>query len=456
MKKRSTSLFIKSITLLLASVMLLLCFASCGGRGKSLITLSKDGYKVSFSVNHYDFLLSRWKGVLASEGLSQNGASALQDSFFDQKDKFNGTDFQTLAEYYADLTLENCKTYTAVLWLFESMNLSLSKEQIAQVDSDLKEILTDYDGSKTKLNAELSLYGVNYKLLREMYLMEMKVSSVKTALYGSEGSLLGDNVKNEHLNENYVRFKQIFIPYFKYVYRTDANGEEIYYIKDTQTGEIAYDMVNGYAGFDENKLPITDANGDQIYYTSQADQKYIAYDKVNGIRSYELDKNGEAKTEEMTVEEIAKEAEKGQELFASLAGCTVAQFEAAIAEHNADGGSETYTDGYYLQKNLNYEAMGSDVAYFSDIVSETEDMQAGEIAEITSDPAGYHIIMKYKPTQNAYDLPANEVWFKNFVSSLVQELFMEECESLFDEMVVNDKILATVSDIKKIGTNTDF
>ena len=394
MKKRSISIFIKSITLILASVMLLLCFSSCSSKGKSLITLNKDGYKVSFSVNHYDFLLSRWKGVLAAENSTQNGVSGIQDSFFDQKDKFNGTDFQTLGEYYADLTLENSKIYTAVLWLFDSMDLSLSKEQINQVDEDLKEILEVYDGSKTKLNAELSLYGVNYKLLREMYLMELKVSAVKNALYGSEGSLLGTNVKDEYLSENYVRFKQIFIPYFKYVYKTDSNGDEIYYVKDTTTGEIAYDIKNGYPGVDENNLPITDANGDDVYYTTQTDQKYIAYDKENGIRSYELDQNGEAKTTDMTADEIAKETQKGQELFASLAGCTVAQFEAAIAEHNADGGSDIYTDGYYLQKTLNYEAIGSDVAYFSDIVAEFEDMQAGEIAEITSDAAGYHIIMK--------------------------------------------------------------
>ena len=456
MKKRSISIFVKSITLILASVMLLLSVSACSGKGKSLITLDKDGYKVSFSVNHYDFLLSRWKGVLATESYSQNGVSYVQDSFFDQKDKFNGTDFQTLGEYYADLTLENSKTYTAVLWLFESMGLSLSKEQTDQIDADLKEILEAYDGSKTKLNAELSQYGVNYKLLREMYLMEMKVSAVKNALYGSEGSLLGDTIKDEYLNEAYVRFKQIFIPYFKYVYRTDANGEEIYYVKDTTTGEIAYDIKNGYLGVDENGLPITDANGDDVYYTTQTDQKYIAYDKVNGIRSYELDNNGEAKTTDMTADEIAKEAQKGQELFASLAGCTVAQFEAAIAEHNADGGTEIYTDGYYLQKTLDYAAMGSDVAYFSDIIKSFEDMQAGEIAEITSDAAGYHIIMKYDPTPKAYDLAANEVWFKNFISGLVQELFMEECENLFDDMVVNEKVLATVSDIRKIGANTDF
>jgi len=460
MKKRSISIFVKCITLVLASVMLLLCFPACSGKGKALITLNKDGHKVSFSVNHYEFLLSRWKGALAEENRQQNGVYTIQDSFFDQKDKHNGTDFQTLSEYYADLTLENCKTYTAVLWLFESMGLKLSDDQLNQIDEDLADIVASYDGSKTKLNAELSLYGVNYNLLREMYRMEMKVSAVKTALFGSEGSLLGDTVKDEFLNENYVRFKQIFIPYFKYVYKTDANGDEIYYVKDTTTGEIAYDTVNGFLKMGEDGEYVTDKHDNEIRYTTEEDQKYIAYDKVNGVRSLELDSNGEAKIATMTEEEtqafIADAKKKGQDLFATLANCTVAQFEAAILEHNDDGGAEIYTDGYYLQKNLNYAAMGSDVAYFSDIIANMEYMEAGDIAEILSDGAGYHIIMKYNPTPKAYDAAVNEVWFKNFTSNLVQELFMDECEKLYGEMVVNNKVLATVSDIKRIGANSDF
>jgi len=143
-------------------------------------------------------------------------------------------------------------------------------------------------------------------------------------------------------------------------------------------------------------------------------------------------------------------------LYASLTDCSPLEFEAAILEHNEDGGSETYTDGYYLQKNLDYEAMGSELAYFSDIISATDTMNDYEIAEILSDNAGYHIIMKYPPSPKAYENPVNEVWFKNFTTTMIQELFMDECEKLYGEMVIHDKVLATVSDIKKIGANYDF
>ncbi len=458
MKNHTASFMAKLLAGFLALLMLMLCCASCASKGKALITLNKDGYKVSFSVNHYEFLLSRWKGALVTSNVSNNGFNAEQDAFYDFKDKFNGTDLQTLSEYYADKILENSRTYTAVLWLFDSMELSLSDDQIDEVDQRMDDILEAYGGSKTKLNALLGTYGVNYNLLREMYLMEAKITVVQNALYGSEGSLLGDEVKEEFLSENYVRFKQIFLPYFKYVYKTDKNGDEIYYLKDAATATIAYDTVNGYVGVKSDGTPELDANGDQIYYTSPENQTQIAYNKDETVstRSYELDSNGEAKTVDMTTEEMAEVAKQGKELFESLAGCTVVEFEAAMEKHNDDGGSEIYTDGYYLQKNIDYAAASTEFAYFSDIIEQADGMKAGEIAAITSDGAGYHIIMKYDPTPKAYENAENEVWFKNFTSTLIDELFWEECENLFEYMVVDEKILAKASDIKKIGVNTEF
>lgn len=457
MKMKVLPLKIKICACFLAVLMLALCCSSCASKGKALITLDKDGYKVSFSVNHYELLLSRWKGALVSSNATNNGYNAEQNEFYDTKDKFNGTDLQTLAEYYSDMILENSRTYTAVLWLFDSMQLSLSDDQVNSVNQRMNDILEIY-GTKTKLNALLGTYGVNYELLREMYSMEEKITTVQNALYGSEGSLLGPEVKEQFLAENYVRFKQIFLPYFKYVYKTDKNGDEIYYLKESTTAKIAYDTVNGYEGIKADGTPDYDSNGDLIYYTSQENQTRIAYNKDETVstRSYVLDSDGNAKTEEMTKEEIEAVAEQGKELFKSLQGCSVAEFEAAMEQHNDDGGEEVYTDGYYLQKNIDYAAVSDEFAYFSDIVNESDSLNAGDIVAITSDSAGYHIIMKFDSTPQAYENAVNEVWFKNFTSDLISELFWEECESLFDDMVINEKIWAKASDIKQIGVNTDF
>ena len=441
----------------LALIIIVLGIVLSTAKSKALVTLNKDGYKVQFSVNHYQFLLSRWKGALVSGNVTNNGYNAEQDAFYDLKDKFNGTDLQTLSEYYSDRILENCKTYTAVLWLFESMNLSLSEEQIQSVDQQMADILNAYGGSKTKLNALLGTYGINYNLLREMYLIEEKISVVKNALYGTEGSLLGEEVKEQFLEDNYVRFKQIFLPYFTYVYKTDANGDEIYYLKESTTATVAYDTVKGYRRQLQAGAYETDTNGDEIYYTSE-DYTHIAYNKDETVstRSYVLDANGNAKTKEMTQDEINEVKKKGDTLFASLKDCTVTSFEAAMRENNDEDASKTYTDGYYLQKNIDYAAVSTEFAYFSDIIEQADTMKAGDISAITSDGAGYHIIMKYDPTPKAYENAENEVWFKNFTSTLIDELFWQECEALFDEMVVNEKLLAKAPDIKEIGVNGEF
>lgn len=453
MKKRS----LRVITLAVALLLLVLCAASCAAKPKALLTLDRDGTKVTFSVNLYELMLSRMKGMLVSGGYTANSISADKAEFWDYQDKLNGTDLQTLNEYYGQLILDNCRTYTAALWLFEKEGLTLSAEQLASVESRLSDVLNDHgNGSKTKLNAVLSNYGINYDLLKEIYLMEEKVTAVQNKLYGANASLVGPNVKNEFLSEYYVHFKQIFLPTYRYEYETDANGDDIYYVPESQKATVCYDTVHGFEAKDENGTPVTDRNGDTVYYTTK-DGTRIAYDKEKGVRSYKLDSKGVAITKDMTTEEIAQLKEKADKLYQSLKGCTVEAFEAEMAKQNKEiPGEDIYTDGYYLRKTVDYAGLSAEYSYFSDIITAMDSMQDGDIAIITSNSAGYHIVMKYAPTEGAYDKEVNEPWFKDFHSALVEQLFLDECHSYFEEISVNFEILASATDIKNIGANFYF
>ncbi len=459
MNTRKRSLSIRLATLLLAILLLLPTVTSCASKGKTLLTMDYNGTKVTFSVNLYEFMLSRMKGSLVYNGYTANGMSADQEGFWDYKSYFNGTDLQTLNAFYGDMILENCRTYTAVLWYFESMKLSLSDEQLEAVESRLQDVLQNFaDGSKTKLNSILKNYGINYNLLREAFLLEEKVNAVQTALYGSEGTMLGVEVKDAFLQNNYVHIKQIFIPYYRVVYEKDENGDEIYYVKESQTQSICYDTKNGFLKTNENNIPETDANGDEIYYTS-TEYKHIAYDQTNGVRSYVLDSNGVAKTEEMTTAEIEATLERAEKLYASLADCTPAQFEAAMQENNRpdiDGNYDPLQYEYYLQKGIDYASVDSQFSYLSDIVDAVDAMEVGDITSVSSDSSGYHIVMKYAPVAKAYEDVNFETWFSGFTSSLVEYVFLEECHKLYAHITVNEKILASASDMKKIGANYNF
>ena len=128
--------------LLLVSVLLLLSTVSCANRtGKPMLTLEKDGIKVSISVNVYELLLSRMKGTLAFYGYTANGVNATSDAFWDYTDKFNGTDLQTIDEYYRNQILGNCKTFLVALYLFEREGLTLSAAAEAKIEDKLRELV---------------------------------------------------------------------------------------------------------------------------------------------------------------------------------------------------------------------------------------------------------------------------------------------------------------------------
>ena len=50
-------------------------------------------------------------------------------------------------------------------------------------------------------------------------------------------------------------------------------------------------------------------------------------------------------------------------------------------------------------------------------------------------------------------MEVNAPWFTAFSSALVEELFLEKCRALFDSITVDAEILASATDIRRIGAN---
>ena len=71
-------------------------------------------------------------------------------------------------------------------------------------------------------------------------------------------------------------------------------------------------------------------------------------------------------------------------------------------------------------------------------------------------PYGYHIVMKYSMISGAYDKEANETWFENFNSNLTEQLFLELCQSLYANIVVDEKVLASAPDMKSVSVNYNY
>ena len=121
------------LRLTLALLSLLLCLSSlaaCASKGETLLTLEKDGIKVTLSANEYQLMLTRVKGTLSQYQYDVNSYT-----FWAQQDKYDGTNFQTLDQFYKDSVLNNCRTYLVALYLFEKEGLELSDASIESVQS---------------------------------------------------------------------------------------------------------------------------------------------------------------------------------------------------------------------------------------------------------------------------------------------------------------------------------
>lgn len=441
---------------LLALVMLLFSFVSCNMKGKTLLSLKKDGVSVSFSVNLYEFLLSRSKGLLHSSGATQNGATAAQAAFWDYQDKFDGTTFQTFDEFYSQSVLNTCKVNLIAEYLFKREGLKLTEEQKDSIQKIMDELIrTDGDGSKNKLNAVLGTYGVNYDLLKDFYTLELKIKVLKNHLYGANASSIGDNYKTEFMNTYYVRFRQIYISTKPIVYLTDTADDVIYFhTEEGQSNRIYYDDANGETKLLEDGSLATDSNGDTVYYVKGTDYTRIAYNIVQGEPKPKTDTNGETVVRDLTDEELEEVTNRVNALLEQAQNAaTDEEFEKLLVkESEGDTDVSEYNDGIYLRTDLDYALMGEDQAYLATIVSKLKTMQDDDVCLVPS-PTGYHIIRKYNNAEKAYANAANESYFENFYENVINQCFLDECEKYADAVKINEKVLAKAPSMKTVGIN---
>ena len=440
-------LFMRAAALLLVILMLALPLASCAS-GKKMLTLKADGKTYSISVNLYELMCSAMKGTLMAYNYTLEGHRPSQDAYWEIMDTYDGKTMETSDSFYRKNVLENCKAYLVSLYLFDKYELALSESAKKEIEETMDELVkTDGEGSKAKLNSVLANYGVNYNMLKEYYTIKAKFKAVQDHIY----STMGPNVKGEYLNENYVHFYQIFLANYTYVYETDKNGDTIYY--DTTTNQILYKKTEFTQTTASGKTE-TDSKGNIIYYTDVT-RTHISYDSEKGQPSYKIDKDGESYvTKPMTEDELDKLVERANDLTQSLQGVSKDAFVAKVSSESDDTQAAIYTDGYYLQKGVDFSASGEDFMYLDTIVEQlsSADVKDGDVIMIAS-PSGYHILMKCAPTEKAYELEANEVWFTNFVSGFTAEVFAERAEPYLAQIDLNEKVYAKAPSMKEVAIN---
>lgn len=387
------------------------------------------------SVNMYELMLSRMKGTLKYNGQPTESAD-FWNTIISQKGG-------TYNDFFCHSIQEEAKKMLIKLYMFEEIyHLTLPESNYDAIDEYIKDALElIHDGSKTEFNQELSQYGVNMDMLRENYIIEDKIDLLKKHILAQTGDL----AKDEYYQENYVRFRQILLPLYEYVYETDENGDKIYYEQGSDS--ICYD-ISGITKTGTDGKTIVDANGDAVYYTEDG---RIAYDKKKGeLRGVDKDNDGYTDYKMLNEEDaavVAKRAKELSELIAEEDFTTFEEYGRILSEPDL---WEAYPNGIFINKNKNYS-----IAYLDDIQKALANLEVGGTALIQSENA-FHFIMKYELTDSAYNNKENSDWFEEFDDEVVEEILDAMCEEYMDDIEVYTDVLANAKTMIEIGANTDY
>lgn len=416
--------------LLLTSLLLVGCLAGCSKNyGEPLMTLGD----CEITVNMFNLYLSRVKGsaVYAT-------SDARYDSFWNT---IVGEDGSTYADLYLDLVLDNAKTTLAALYVFDELGLSLTDAEYEDIDEDLERLMRNASdgGTKTEFNAVLSAYGVNYNILREAYVMEKKLEKVELALYGEDATLVSDLLKQDYMEKNYVRFKQIFVYTVDIEYEKDEDGNVIYF--DTSTDQYKYNTSGTVTKKDEDGNAIRDKYGNIIFYNEDGS---IAYDTVNGQPATKYDDDGNPVTKELKGDELTERLayiDRIQKLVDEDSGYI--NFEALVDTYSEDVGAEEYPNGIYLTKYSDYDS--------TEVRDGVFEMEIGEVKRFESD-YGVHIVKRYELDEGAFSNDSNSDFFTDFNQEVCDYLFLIKLEGYYDQIVIDEEKLSGLS-IKLVDPN---
>lgn len=263
-------------------LMLSLLLSSC----QNATTVKAFEYESKYiSANMYSYWLSSYKKDFLNS--YNNGVDSKE--FWDS----TAPDGRTYEEYLMDIARQNIQIILICTSIFDREGLKVDDAIIRQIDADIDEKI-DYYGGVNVLNEELSTYGINEKILKEIYLTEEKVKAVYDYYYTQDQ--ITDEMRESYYKENYVRVKQLYLAPTVSYDSTDADGnmitvelsaekrnemiQELKQLIDlTKTGAIHFEeILDDYSQYNADPVAENYENG---YYFTKSDSAQYGNEFVN-------------------------------------------------------------------------------------------------------------------------------------------------------------------------------
>ncbi|MBE6562519.1 MAG: hypothetical protein E7660_02150 [Ruminococcaceae bacterium] len=278
---------------------------------------------------------------------------------FWQSELYDGS---TAEEFLEELVLESVEMDLVAMHLFDKFGLSITNEDRKAAENIVADLCEYTGGGKNDFNRAVSVYGVNYDMLVNIYLEEFKSTYVYDYVFENNVLVVDDEVKQAYLEDNYARVRHI-------------------YIND------AYDS-------------------EKSYYDSDGNFVMEPYDD-------------------------AKQAEKDAKVAAAKTALdTGADFDTVYKEYSEE---TAYEKGYYLNV--------STTGLPSELITNAYKIDVGETMTFETQ-YGTHIIKRLEMDKAPYNDKANEDFFEDFTDSVYENTYMEYVRSYFDEITVDEEILA--------------
>lgn len=183
--------------------MMLTCF-SCGE--DTGIAMTIDGYDVRAGIYLY-YVVNAYNDAMTV--MQENGETFENcESTKDIKKIMKKADIDGISaeEWIQNKATEYCIEYVAIEREFERLELTLTGDELANIDASLASTLTYF-------SAFFEDTGISEQSAKDILTSSMKLDRIWQAYYGEDGSVgVKDETLYDHYKDNYLRFKYIKMP----------------------------------------------------------------------------------------------------------------------------------------------------------------------------------------------------------------------------------------------------